>query len=215
MSFFFFYFAFIFERVLLGMNSGQQIFFSFNTLKILLFFFFCLQCSSEESDVHVQHLFPPLADSTVFSASLTLSSLTMMSWCDSPYVCYAWLHWTSWICGFISVHGAWKFFGHYFFKYFSLWSFFLHFSSLFRDSSCPYIKPFEVGKSSNIFIPLWGLILMDGNTSLWILTVLTFALHTLFLQSFSLRVLQQGFQQCWKMFSQRDPPPVCCSKESI
>lgn len=40
MSFFFFYFAFIFERVLLGMNSGQQIFFSFNTLKILLFFFF-------------------------------------------------------------------------------------------------------------------------------------------------------------------------------
>ena len=87
----FFYFALIFERVLLGTNSGQQIFFfSVNTLKIFLFFFFfCLQCPSEESDVHVQYLFPPLADSTVFSASLTLSSLTMMSWCDSPYVSYA------------------------------------------------------------------------------------------------------------------------------
>ena len=75
-------------------------------------------------------------------------------------------------------------FGYYFFKYFSLWSFFLHFSSLFRDPSCPYIKPFEVGKSCNIFILLLGLILMDGNTSLWILTVLTFVLHTLFLHHF-------------------------------
>ena len=128
--------------------------------------------------------FSPLADSTVFSASLTLSSLTMMSWCDSPHVSYAWLHWTSWIYGFISVHSAWTFFGYYFFKYFSLWSFFLHFSSLFRDPSCPYIKPFEVGKSCNIFILLLGLILMDGNTSLWILTVLTFVLHTLFLHHF-------------------------------
>ena len=39
----FFFFAFIFERVLLGMNSlVGRFLFSFNTLKIFLFFFFWL-----------------------------------------------------------------------------------------------------------------------------------------------------------------------------
>ena len=75
-----FFFAFIFERVLLGMNSlVGRFLFSFNTLKIFLFFFLACSVPVKNLMLHVQHLFPPVADSTVFSVSLTLSSLTMMS----------------------------------------------------------------------------------------------------------------------------------------
>lgn len=98
------------------------------------------QSPSDEADVTLifasQPLFPSGWFCRLLSVLLTLSSLTMMCLKDSLHVPYAWLHWISWICGFISVHWVWKLFWPLF-KYSSFWCCFLHFSSLFRDSSCP------------------------------------------------------------------------------
>ena len=57
----FFNFAFIFERVLLGTNSGQQIFFfSVNTLKIFLFFFFFVCSVPVKNLMYMYSIFFPL-----------------------------------------------------------------------------------------------------------------------------------------------------------
>ena len=95
-------------------------------------------------------LFSPLVVSAGFSVSLTLSSLTMM--------CLGVILFTFPMLDFIGFLDLWVYKCSLgletfwpLFKYSSFRCFFLHFSSLSRDSSCPYIKPFEVGKSSNVF----------------------------------------------------------------
>lgn len=119
-----------------------------------------------------------------------------MPWCDFLHVPSVWLCWASWICEFIVFIVLGNLLDIISLNIILLvlpWPF-----PSFRDSRCPYIKPFQVGKSSNLFFPHYVTYIKIFKNLLTVLTwelhipflSFCFVLHIPFLQSLFVWVLQ-------------------------